>query len=173
MPTRIPLRPSLLQRRRQTVKWIILHHTAEMYPAPESRIDNPKYQMPGLYKGVLEKKQADVNYHYVIDMIINDYAAIIVRPFVYLCEWDDIDANINNRAIHVALMGNHDFQIPQLRMYQILAYRVLNPMMRLFNLSPKRIKFHRDLSSDKELTCPGDFIDEGRVIAQVRRFIVK
>jgi len=31
MPTRIPLRPSLLNRRRQSVKWIILHHTAEMY----------------------------------------------------------------------------------------------------------------------------------------------
>ena len=173
MPTRIPLRPSLLTRRRQTVKWIILHHTAEMYDAPESRIDNPKFQMPGLYKGVLEKKQPDVNYHFVIDMIKEDYTAIVARPFVFLCDWEDIDVNVNNRAIHVALMGNYDFKIPQLRMYQILAYRVLNPLVRLFNLSPKRIKFHRDVSSDEDLSCPGDFIDEGRVIAQVRRFIVK
>ncbi len=106
MPTRIPLRPSLLNRRRQSVKWIILHHTAEMYEQPESRIDNPKYQMPGLFKGVLEKKQGDVNYHYVIDMIKGDYNVIITRPFVYLCDWEDIDLNINNRSINVALLVN-------------------------------------------------------------------
>jgi len=50
---KIPLRPSLLKVRRQSVKWIIIHHTAEMYENPESRIDNSKFQMPGLYKGVL------------------------------------------------------------------------------------------------------------------------
>jgi len=173
MPTRIPLRPSMLTRRRQTVKWIILHHTAEMYPAPESRIDNPKYQMTGLFNGVLEKKQGDVNYNFVIDMILTDYVAITARPFVYLCDWEDIEPNINNRAIHIALMGNYDFKVPQLRMYQVLAYRLINPLLRQYGLSPQRVKFHRDVSSNKELSCPGDFIDEGRVIAQVRRFIVK
>jgi hypothetical protein len=173
MPTRIPLRPSLLDRRRLSVKWLILHHTAEMYENPESRIDNPKYQMPGLFKGVLEKKQGDVNYHYVVDMIQSDYNVITARPFVYLCEWPDIDPNINNRSIHVALMGNYDFKIPQLRMYQVLAYRVLNPLINLYGLTPSRIKLHRDVSSDKDLTCPGDFIDLDRVIAQVRRFIIK
>ena len=40
---KIPLRPSRLTVRRQTVKWIILHHTAELYPAPEAKIDNAKY----------------------------------------------------------------------------------------------------------------------------------
>jgi len=173
MPTRIPLRPSLLTRRRQSVKWLILHHTAEMYEAPESKIDNPKYQMPGLFKGVLEKKQGDVNYHFVLDMIKGDYNVIVARPFVYLCEWEDIEANINNRAIHIALMGNYDFKVPQSRLYQVLAYRIVNPLMRHYNLSPTRIKFHRDVSSDKDLSCPGDFLDRGRVVAQVKRFIVK
>ena len=173
MPTRIPLRPSMLTRRRQSVKWIVLHHTAEMYENPESRIDNPKYQMPGIFKGVLEKKQGDINYHYIVEQIKSDYVVITGRPFVYLCDWDDIDTNINNRAIHVALMGNYDFKVPELRMYQVLAFRLLNPLIRHFNLTPKRVKFHRDISSNKELSCPGDFVDEGRMIAQIRRFIVK
>lgn len=173
MAKRIPLRPSLLKVRRQSVKWIVVHHTAEMYEQPESKVDNPKFQMPGLFKGVLEKKQGDVNYNYVIDKIKNDYNAIIARPFVYLCEWPDIEANINKRAIHVALMGSYDFKVPESRMYQVLAFRVLNPFMKMFNLSPKRIILHRDVSSDKELTCPGDFIDHGRIIAQVRRFVIK
>jgi len=169
---KIPLRPSLLKIRRQSVKWIIIHHTSEMYENPESRIDNTKFQMPGLYKGVLEKKQGDVNYNYVIDKIKEDYTAIVARPFVYLCDFDDIDKNINNRAIHVALMGNYDFKIPEMRMYQVLAFRLLNPMLKMFGISPKRIKFHRDVSN-KDIDCPGDFVDYGRLIAQVRRFVVK
>ena len=173
MPTRIPLRPSLLKRRRESVKWIIIHHTSEIYENPESRIDNEKFQTPGLYKGVLERKEADVNYHFVIEKIKDDYNVIVARPFVYLCDFDDIAPNINRRALHISLLGDYNFAIPPLRLYQVLAYRVINPLIRMFNLSPKKIKLHRDVSSNKDLSCPGDFIDEGRLISQVRRYIVK
>ena len=166
-------KPSMLTIRRQSVKWIILHHTAEMYDLPQIRIDNPKYQEPAIYKGVLEKKQGDVNYHYVIEKVGEEYTPIVMRPFPYLCEWDDIDTNINNRAIHVACLGQLDFQIPVKRLYEVLAYRLLNPMLKMFHLSPSRIKMHRDVSSNKELTCPGEFFDYDVLIAQVRRFVVK
>jgi len=173
MSKKIPLRPSLLKRRRESAKWVILHHTSEIYKDPAARIDNEKFQTRNLYTGVLERKDIDVNYNFVIEKIKDDYNVIVARPFVYLCEWEDIDPSINNRAIHVALMGNYDFKIPPVRLYEILAYRIINPLIRMFNLSPKRIKFHRDVSSNKELSCPGDFVDEGRLISQVRRFIVK
>ena len=68
---KIKLRPSRLKVRRQTVKWIIVHHTAEMYKQPETKIDNAKFQMPGLVAGVHIQKQADIDYHYVIDKIKN------------------------------------------------------------------------------------------------------
>jgi hypothetical protein len=170
---KIPLRPSRLTVRRQTVKWIIIHHTAELYPAPESKIDNPKYQLPGINKGVLEQKTADINYHYIIDKIKDDYAPIICRPFIYLCEWDDIHADINKRAIHVALMGSYDFKVAEKRLYEILAFRVLNPFMKMFHISPNKIKFHNEVSDNKDLTCPGDFIDKEVVISMVRRFVIK
>jgi len=173
MSKKIPLRPSLLKRRRESAKWVILHHTSEIYKDPAARIDNEKFQTQNLYTGVLERKDIDINYNFVIEKIKDDYNVIVARPFVYLCEWEDIDPSINNRAIHVALMGNYDFKIPPVRLYEILAYRIINPLIRMFNLSPKRIKFHRDVSSNKELSCPGDFVDEGRLISQVRRFIVK
>jgi len=170
---KIPLRPSLLKVRRQSVKWIILHHTSEMYDEPGARIDNAKYQLKYLFNGVLEKKQGDVNYHYVIDKIKDDYIATVTRPFVYLCEWDDIDVNINNRAIHVALMGNYDFKVPEKRMYEILAFRLLNPFMKMYHIAPNRIKMHSEVSSNKDLTCPGDFIDKAIVESMVRRFVIK
>lgn len=170
---KLQLRPSLLTVRRQSVKWIIIHHTAELYPQPAARIDNAKFQLPELYKGVLENKSGDINYHYVIEKIQEDYHPIVTRPFVYLCDWNDIDVNINNRAIHVALLGSYDFKVPEVRMYEVLAYRVLNPFLKMFHLSPNKIKFHRDVSSNEDLTCPGDFMDFGRVEALVRRFVVK
>ncbi len=170
---KIPLRPSRLIVRRQSVKWIILHHTAELYDIPASKIDNASYQMPGLFKGVLEKKQPDINYHYILDKIKEDYIPIVARPFVYLCEWPDIDINMNNRAVHVALMGSYDFKVPEKRMYEVLAFRLLNPFMKMYHLAPNRIKFHNQVSSDKDLSCPGDFLDRAVIESMVRRFVIK
>jgi len=170
---KIQLRPSLLKVRRQTVKWIIVHHTSEMYPQPAARIDNAKFQIPELYKGVLEDKSGDINYNYVIEKIKEDYHAVVTRPFVYLCKWDDIPNDINSRAIHVAVLGSYDFKVPEARLYEVLAYRVLNPFLKMYHISPSKIKFHRDVSDNKELTCPGDFMDAGRMEALVRRFVVK
>jgi len=169
---KIPLRPSLLKIRRRT-RWIILHHTAEIYEQPASRIDNPKFQMPGIYKGVLEKKQGDVNYHYIIDKIGEDYAPIVCRPFVYMCEWDDISPSVNNAAVHVALMGSYSFKVPEKRCYEVLAFRVLNPLLKLLKIAPNRIKLHKEVSDNEDLDCPGEFIDRGVIEAMVRRFVIK
>lgn len=170
---KIPLKPSLMTIRRGKPQWIILHHTSELYVNPEAKIDNPKFQLGGLIKGVFELKHADVNYHYVIDKVVDDYQPIVCRPFVYLCDWDDIDPSINNRAIHVSFLGNYDYTIPEKRLYEVTAFRILNPMLKMFKLGPSRIKFHNEVSSNKELTCPGDFIDKEILEATIRRFIIK
>ena len=170
---KIPLKPSMLMLRRQSVKWIIIHSTIEACDLPNAKIDNAKYQTPSLFKSVLEKKQGDVNYHYVIEKIEEDYIPIVFRPFPYLCEWDDIPNDINNRALHVALLGSYDFKIPTKRCYEILAYRLLNPFMKMYGLSPSRIKLHKDVSNDKEITCPGDFVDYAIIESMVRKFVLK
>jgi hypothetical protein len=170
---KIILRPSLLKIRRQSVKWIIIHHTHEIYKNPAAKIDNSQYQMPSLFKGVLELKQGDVNYHYVIEKVKDDYISVTTRPFVYLCDWLDIPLEINNRAIHVALLGNYDLKIPEKRMYDILSYRVLNPMLKFFRIPPSKIQLHKDVSTDKDVYCPGEFVDLSRIVTAVRRFVIK
>jgi hypothetical protein len=170
---KIRLNPSQLTIRRQSIKWIIIHHTAEIYESPEARIDNTKYQLPGIFKGVLELKQHDVNYHYVIEKIKDDYVAIATRPTPYLCEWDDIPDDINKRAVHIALLGNYDFKIPQKRLYDILAYRLLNPMMKLYGITPNRIKLHKEVSNNDDIFCPGEFVNKDRIITATRKFVIK
>jgi len=170
---KIPLMPSRLKVRRQSVRWLIIHHTAELYTLPETFIDNSKYQFFSLFNQVMERKEPDINYHYVIDKIRDEYVPIITRPFTYLCEWNDIDVEINNRAIHIALLGSYDVKVPEKRMYEILAHRILNPFLKLYGLSPARVKLHYEISNNKELSCPGDFIDKNIIIAMTRRFVIK
>jgi len=169
---KIPFKPSLMEIRRQTIKWLIVHHTTEMYDLPQARIDNAKYQTKALFKGVLEKKQPDINYHVVIEKVDEDYIPIIARPFPYLCDWPDIHADINKRALHIAVLGSYDFKIPNKRLLEVLAYKVLNPFMKVFKLSTNKVKFHRDVSSEK-ISCPGDFFDYGKVISLIKRYVIK
>jgi len=169
---RMPFKAALLNIRRGPVKWIIIHHTAEMYEAPETRIDNAKFQFPGIINGVLEKASPDINYHYIIEKIKEDYIPIVCRPISSLCEWDDIPNQINIRAVHLALMGSYDFKIPERRLYEILSYRLISPMIKIYGLNPKRVKFHRDVSSNKDLSCPGEFADAGKLEAIIRRFMI-
>ncbi len=170
---KMQLRPSLLKIRRKTPKWIIIHHTAEMYLNPSARVDNPKYQMGDIFNGVLELKQGDVNYHYVVEKVKEDYVAIATRPLPYMCEWDDIPDDINKRSLHIACLGNLDFQIPPMRLYQIMAYRLINPMLKMFGIPPSKIKLHRDVTKDNDVFCPGEFFELDRLIAQVRRYVIK
>lgn len=169
---KIPLKPALMKVRRTKVKWIVIHHTSELYPQPEARIDNPKYQLPALFKGVMEQKTGDINYHYVVEKIKEDYIPIVCRPFVYLCQWPDIHPDISNSSIHIGLLGNYSFKLAEKRLYEILAYRLLNPMLKMFALSPSRIKFHRDVSKE-DIDCPGIFVDYEVVISMVRKFVIK
>jgi hypothetical protein len=46
-------------------------------------------------------------------------------------------------------------------------------MLKLFNIPPSKIKLHRDVSSNKDLSCPGDFFNEGKMITLVRKYVIK
>ena len=190
MPTKLPLRPSLLKIRRQTVKWIIVHDTAESRAPsttvgdidadapergsgqPQVSIDNPIYQFRFLSNDVMERKTIDYNYHYIIEQIKEDFVPIVARPISYLCTWKDIPTDINGRAIHVAVLGNYNFKVPEKRLYEILAYRILNPMIKLFGISPQKVKFHREVSTDPDCACPGDFMQKAITIAMMRKYVV-
>lgn len=170
---RLPIKQSLLKIRRTKIKYLIIHQTTCKYEVPESKIDNPKFQIPGLIGNVLEKKQPDLDYNFIIDRIKDDYQIIVCRPFVYICEFGDIDPNINNPALHIALMGSYDLKIPEPRLYEITAYRLLNPLLKQFKITPNRIYFHREVSDNKEESCPGLFVNKEKLISMVRRFAVK
>jgi len=167
------LKPSLLKLRTTRIKYIIIHQSTCQYNVPESKIDNSKFQIPGLISQSIEKKQPDLNFHFIVDKIKDDYQLIVCRPFMYVCEFDDIDSEINRSALHISLIGSYDLKIPDQRLYNILSYRLLNPLLRHFKITPDKIYFHRDISNNKKESCPGSFINKEKLISAVRRFVVK
>lgn len=169
----IPFKISRLKVRHTPVKYIILHHTVCQYPAPDSKIDNPKYQIPGIINGVLENKSADINFHYIVDKIKDDYQIITCRPFVTLCDYPDIDPDMNKKSIHIGLMGSYSFKIPAKRCYEVLSYRLLSPLLKMYGLAPDKILYHNEISKNKDNECPGDFVDKSVVISMVRKFLLK
>jgi hypothetical protein len=70
-------------------------------------------------------------------------------------------------------MGNYSFTVPEKRLYEVLSYRLLNPMLKQFGISPNKIKLHNEVSSNDDLTCPGDFVDRAVIESMVRRFVIK
>jgi len=169
----IPFKISQLEVRHTKVKYIIIHHTACQYTNPDTKVDNMKFQMTGISSGVLEKKEPDINYHYIIDKIKEDFHVISCRPFVTLCDFPDINQDMNRKSIHVAMMGSYDFKIPHKRLIEVLAYRLLNPFLKIYSINPERILFHSDVSNNKDETCPGLFADKTIITSMTRRFLLK
>jgi len=170
---KLQFRPSKLKVRRTKLRYIIIHHTAEQYSNPATLVDNPKFQTEKIYNGVLELKQGDINYNFLIEKINSDYQIIMARPFPYLCEYPDIPNDINNSSIHIGCMGNYDLKIPDKRFYEVLAYKVINPLMKQYHLTPSLIKLHRDVTTKKDLSCPGYFFNDDKLYANLRRFVIQ
>ena len=169
---RMPLRPSLLKLRRTGVRFIIIHHTIGIYDNPSTYIDNTKFQTPSIVSGVLEKKQGDINYNFLVEKIKEDYYCICARPFPFLCQYDDIIPSVCNASIHIGVMGNFDLVNPPPRLYDILAYRLINPLLHMFHLSTNKIKFHSEVST-KKTTCPGVFFNKEKLVTMVKKFVLR
>jgi len=169
---KLPFKNSFLKARYAKPKYIILHHTWEEYNIfPDSKVDNASIQIPSIWNQVLSKKENEVNYHYIIEKIKDDFIPTLARPLPYICDYKDIEKDFNRYSIHVAVLGNYDIKIPDYRLYSILAYKVINPILRIYGLSPSRIKLHNEVSN-KKISCPGEFFDKDRLINQIRRFVI-
>lgn len=171
---KIPFKMGLLKVRHIFPRYIIIHHTFCTYPKnPALKIDTPVIQVGKMGKEVLEQKTPDINYHFVVEQIGDDFYSFIFRPLNTLCEFPDMNPGMNEMSIHVALLGNYDLKIPEKRLYAVLAYRVLNPISRLLHLPEKRIKFHHEVSNDKSQTCPGSFVNKDIIMAFRRKYLKK
>lgn len=154
-------------------RYIILHHTKCMekgFTNVSTEIDTKKYQYQIIKKEHIEDmKLDDVNYHYIIDKLNGDWEVFLGRPIHYPCYFEDIKEEYFY-SIHVAILGDFDMDIAVRRLYEVLSYKVISPLMYWFTLEQSRIKLHNEVSDDKNCTCPGDFFFKANLLNILTKF---
>jgi hypothetical protein len=164
----IPLRASSLKYSSHWPSHIVIHHTAEFVnDVPKFKFDNSRSQAHKYIDynfNVLHNKET--RYHFLVDKIDNDYQIVVSQPLLTECVFEDVDSK-HYTDIHIATVGNYDLDIVPTRLYKVLSYRLLSPLMRLFYLQEKDILFHSTISSEKT-SCPGKFFEMDKLLNQLR-----
>ncbi len=170
---KIPYKIRLMDKFKRPPRYIILHDITCQAPSAEAlRIDSEVPQINKLRTIMYTKNmEPDLNYHFVVERVGEDYEAIMGRPLAVMCNYPDIPSPFNN-SFHVCVMGSFEYDIPDRREYQKLAYNILSPMIRFFNIGIDRIYTHKEISTNKEIACPGTFFDKNLVINQLKSMLI-
>lgn len=94
----------------------------------------------------------DVGYHFGVELTGTDYEALIGRSLEVNgagCP----QGGMNEKAIHVCLIGNFDKAPPPPQQLEVFRDRIWTPMSDLFKIPPGNIVFHREFAPWK--SCPG------------------
>lgn len=157
-------------------KYIMIHDTSCLNHTNSALITNsPEVGLGPLKKeNIIQSGYSDYNFHYIIDKIGDDYEVISGRPLNVHCDFPDIDESYND-TIHVIILCDLNIDLPDNRMYKVLAYRCLAPLLKMLKIASdpsKAIIFHNEVETKrKDLKCPGDFLAKELLVAQVRRYM--
>ena len=166
----IPLRVSSLKLYTKWPKSIIIHHTVEENHGLTSSIDTAQFQTGKYEYGSARKtKEFVTKYHIIVEKIGSDFYPIISRPLFTQTHWDDIPDEYRN-SIHIGIFGDYENDIPMTRMYNILAFKVLWPLTIMFRITEKNILLHKEISTNPNQKCPGEFFDKTLLISSYRKY---
>lgn len=170
----IPLKKSALKYSTEWPDHIVLHHTAEFVGDNSLfNIDTRKAQAPKYIEYSYNKlRKKETMYHFIVDQVENDYSVFVSQPLYTKCFYEDLDDEYAS-AVHIGVIGNYNLDIVPTRMYRVIAYRVIVPVMRMFYLKESDIHLHSAISNNKSVTCPGEFFSMDDLLTQVRSLNVK
>lgn len=169
---RLPLRPRQLPVARRRFRYIIIHDaTCEFEGIIDLMRDTKKSQI-GRMKSAnyILNSEHELQYHFVMDKIEEDYEAIVARPLYARCEYEDIKPPYEH-SIHIGTIGDFHNENPGNRYYQLMAYRIVIPMMRTFRIPPGNILLHKDISEEEE-SCPGPYFRTDLLMSYVKSWKV-
>lgn len=164
----IPLRATSLKYSGEWPRYIIIHHTGEFYPDnAKFKFDTSRFQTGDYHEYDYKvSKNLGTRYHFIVEQVANDFQIVVSQPLLSICEFEDLD-KIYRKSVHIGLLGNYDLDLPPNRLYRVLAFRLLSPLMRLFYLKESDILFHSAISNGKT-TCPGEFIEKDKLLNQLK-----
>ena len=131
-----------------------------------------KFQLPYLKKDtIIMEKQPDVPFHFVIENIGPDYEPIMMHPFCSPIDYFS-DVKNNERSIHICMFGNFNVDLAKPRLYEILAYRVLAPLMFWFRIPQSQIYLHSEVDKNHK-SCPGDMFYKDILYNKLNKYLLR
>lgn len=157
----IPFKNTDLKLSFKRPKHIIIHHTAEL--AKTVPQDEDSLQLFKVQKAIYTFNDKNkLGYHVIFERVKADYIPIVCQPWFTECVWEDIDPQYYS-DLHVAFLGNYEYDMLMDRAYKVLAFQFLVPMCRVFRLDWPDILLHKEISNDPNCNCPGEFFDRTRM----------
>ena len=164
----VPLRATNYKLSESWPPAVIIHHAACRFTT--LTIDKTTFQTGKLHNlNYSVNKRKETGFNFIIERVGNDFHAICSQPLMTKCVYEDIDEKYW-QAVHICLMGDYNKDIPMNRMYTVLSYRILAPLMRLFIIKEEDILFHSTISNEN-ITCPGEFINKEKLLMSLRNVL--
>ena len=132
---------------RKSTDYIIIHHSL----TKDGRVVNWQ-AIRNYHRGL---GWIDVGYHFGLEKINGEVEILVGRPLLAVGAHTK-QQNMNARSIGICVIGNYDEHKPAEEYYDKLI-PLLAHLLKVFKLTPDRIKAHRDFASYK--TCPGKAFD--------------
>jgi len=160
----IPNRRSDFEYVTRWPQYIILHDTMCLGKTDSGLIlDKSTFQTNKFSNYVYQVFQrSDTGFHFILDKVADDYQVVISQPILTRCKYEDMEEKYQD-AVHISFLGDYNIEIPKNRLYSVLAFKLLSPLTRLFNLKEDRILFHSDISTEEGKVCPGENISMDRI----------
>ena len=169
----VPLQIRKFRKFSRKPRYVIIHDTSCQSPSDAALIIDSPMPQTNYLRGKLwtTKTMHDVPYHYVIERVKQEIEVVMGRPFGVHCDYDDIPSPYDF-SYHIAIMGNYEKDIPHPRLYQKMCYNCLSPMIRMSGIGIKRIFLHSEVSTNKDLSCPGSFFVKDRLMATLKNMLI-
>lgn len=156
-------------------KYIIIHDSNCLNHTDAALLTMTSQPSIGSLKvnNIVKDGDSDYNYHFIVDKIGEDYEVIAGRPMSYHCNFDGIDKAYED-SIHVIILCDLNVDMPDNRLYKILAYRCLAPLVKMLKIASdpsKAVFFHDEIETKTDIRCPGDFLAKELLLSQIRRYL--
>lgn len=163
-----------------TVKYIIMHHSATKDDVTVNWDDITKYHTSWRYNGNIitpfkaeelikkgikgvEAPWRDIGYHWGVEMVNNKIVVSQGRPET-IAGAHTKQQNMNSQSLGICVIGNYDLVAPSDEIMFVLADLCTQKVIQ-YGLTIDRIKGHKDFANK---TCPGKMFDLDRLRVLVR-----
>lgn len=167
---KIPYKPSLFERINIKPRYIVIHDiNCEFDGLAEFQTLSNQFRTGKLRDtNFLFNAEFDLNYHFVVEKVLDDYETVVGRPLWAVCEHEDI-VSPYDKAFHVLMLGNFNDINPDDRFYRQMAYRAVSPLMVMFRIPIGNIVLHSEISNSKDkVQCPGSLFSIDKLTSQLK-----